>query len=144
MHKATGRQVPLDEAWELPSENRWDRADENLERKEAIAAVESGDVRFVPESWSKTYFEWMHNIQDWCISRQLWWGHRIPAWYDHRGEIYVGQVHHEPYHAYDAVVDEMADRLLAAADLPPANRPPDLAHYSPGVDVEVFNVERSQ
>jgi valyl-tRNA synthetase len=59
--------------------------------KAAIAAVESGDVRFVPENWSKTYFEWMHNIQDWCISRQLWWGHRIPAWYDHRGEIYVGR-----------------------------------------------------
>ena len=45
----------------------------------AIAAVEEGRVRFVPESWSKTYFEWMHNIQDWCISRQLWWGHRIPG-----------------------------------------------------------------
>ncbi|MGD8339649.1 MAG: valine--tRNA ligase [Gammaproteobacteria bacterium] len=57
----------------------------------AIDAVESGAIRFVPENWSKTYFEWMRNIQDWCISRQLWWGHRIPAWYDHRGEIYVGR-----------------------------------------------------
>jgi len=56
----------------------------------AIAAVENGDIRFVPENWSKTYFDWMHNIQDWCISRQLWWGHRIPAWYDESGEIYVG------------------------------------------------------
>jgi valyl-tRNA synthetase len=56
----------------------------------AIAAVENGDIRFVPENWSKTYFEWMHNIQDWCISRQLWWGHRIPAWYDDDGSIYVG------------------------------------------------------
>jgi valyl-tRNA synthetase len=55
------------------------------------AIVESGQIRFVPDSWSKTYFEWMRNIQDWCISRQLWWGHRIPAWYDHRGEIYVGR-----------------------------------------------------
>ncbi len=57
----------------------------------AIAAVENGDIRFVPENWSKTYFEWMYNIQDWCISRQLWWGHRIPAWYDDDGNIYVGR-----------------------------------------------------
>jgi valyl-tRNA synthetase len=61
--------------------------------KPAIEAVESGRIRFVPDSWSKTYFEWMHNIQDWCISRQLWWGHRIPAWYDDEGNVYVG--HHE-------------------------------------------------
>ena len=47
----------------------------------AIEAVENGDIRFVPRHWEKTYFEWMRNIQDWCISRQLWWGHRIPAWY---------------------------------------------------------------
>ena len=58
--------------------------------KPAIEAVESGKLRFVPENWSKTYFEWMHNIQDWCISRQLWWGHRIPAWYDAEDNIYVG------------------------------------------------------
>ena len=57
--------------------------------KPAIEAVESGQVRFVPENWSKTYFDWMHNIQDWCISRQLWWGHRIPAWYDDEGNVYV-------------------------------------------------------
>jgi valyl-tRNA synthetase len=57
----------------------------------AIEAVESGRIRFVPENWSKTYFDWMHNIQDWCISRQLWWGHRIPAWYDAEGNIYVGR-----------------------------------------------------
>jgi valyl-tRNA synthetase len=49
--------------------------------EEAIAAVEDGRTRFIPETWSKTYFEWMRNIHDWCISRQLWWGHRIPAWY---------------------------------------------------------------
>ena len=55
----------------------------------AIAAVENGDIRFVPENWSKTYFEWMYNIQDWCISRQLWWGHRVPAWYDDEGNVYV-------------------------------------------------------
>ncbi len=57
----------------------------------AIAAVEQGRTRFVPESWSRTYFEWMRNIRDWCVSRQLWWGHRIPAWYDARGNVYVGR-----------------------------------------------------
>ena len=58
--------------------------------KPAIAAVENGDIRFVPENWSKTYFDWMHRIEDWCISRQLWWGHRIPAWYAPDGTIHVG------------------------------------------------------
>jgi valyl-tRNA synthetase len=58
----------------------------------AIQAVEDGRIRFVPENWSKTYFEWMRNIRDWCISRQLWWGHRIPAWYCQRcGEINVAR-----------------------------------------------------
>ncbi len=55
----------------------------------AIAAVEQGRTKFVPENWSKTYFEWMRNIQPWCISRQLWWGHRIPAWYGPDGHIFV-------------------------------------------------------
>ena len=57
----------------------------------AIEAVESGAIRFVPGNWENTYFEWMRNIQDWCISRQIWWGHRIPAWYDEAGNIYVGR-----------------------------------------------------
>lgn len=57
----------------------------------AIAAVEKGEVKFIPENWSKTYFQWLNNIEDWCISRQLWWGHRIPAWHDDKGNIYVGQ-----------------------------------------------------
>ena len=57
----------------------------------AIRAVENGDIEFVPKNWNKTYFEWMRNLQDWCISRQLWWGHRIPAWYDAQGTIYVGR-----------------------------------------------------
>ena len=55
----------------------------------AIDAVKNGDIRFVPENWNKTYFNWMDNIQDWCISRQIWWGHRIPAWYDANGNIFV-------------------------------------------------------
>ena len=57
--------------------------------KPAIDAVKNGDIRFVPENWSKTYFNWMENIEDWCISRQIWWGHRIPAWYDKNGKIFV-------------------------------------------------------
>jgi valyl-tRNA synthetase len=61
----------------------------------AIAAVERGAVRFVPENWSAVYFEWMRNIKDWCISRQLWWGHRIPAWYDALGRCYVGRTEAE-------------------------------------------------
>ncbi|MDZ4728655.1 MAG: valine--tRNA ligase [Xanthomonadales bacterium] len=58
--------------------------------KPAIAAVEDGRIQFVPANWSRTYFDWMHRIEDWCISRQLWWGHRIPAWYDADGNIHVG------------------------------------------------------
>ncbi|HTY92266.1 MAG TPA: valine--tRNA ligase [Steroidobacteraceae bacterium] len=58
--------------------------------EDAVAAVRDGRTRFVPENWSRTYFEWMKNIHDWCISRQLWWGHRIPAWYDGAGGVYVG------------------------------------------------------
>jgi valyl-tRNA synthetase len=57
----------------------------------AIEAVRNGEIRFVPGGWSKTYFQWLENIQDWCISRQLWWGHRIPAWYDEAGNVYVGR-----------------------------------------------------
>ncbi len=58
--------------------------------KPAIEAVKKGEIRFIPENWNKTYFQWMENIEDWCISRQLWWGHRIPAWYDSQGRVYVG------------------------------------------------------
>jgi valyl-tRNA synthetase len=57
----------------------------------AIKAVESGETRFVPDNWSKTYFEWLRNIQPWCISRQLWWGHQIPAWYGPDGEVFVAE-----------------------------------------------------
>ena len=57
----------------------------------AKKAVDSGAVRFIPENWVNTYNQWMNNIQDWCISRQLWWGHQIPAWYDHEGNVYVAR-----------------------------------------------------
>ena len=57
----------------------------------ALDAVRSGEIKFVPENWATTYTQWLDNIQDWCISRQLWWGHRIPAWYDEAGHIFVGE-----------------------------------------------------
>ena len=59
--------------------------------QKAIDAVANGDVKFVPENWVNTYNQWMNNIQDWCISRQLWWGHQIPAWYDEEGNVYVAR-----------------------------------------------------
>ena len=61
--------------------NQWYVAVESL-AKPAIEAVENGDIEFVPKNWENTYFSWMRDLQDWCISRQLWWGHRIPAWFD--------------------------------------------------------------
>jgi len=73
----------------------------------AIEAVENGRIRFVPDNWKNTYYEWMRNIQDWCISRQIWWGHRIPAWYDDEGSIYVGRSE-----------DEVRARHGLAADYP--------------------------
>ena len=75
--------------------------------KPAIEAVEEGRIRFVPENWSKTYFDWMYNIQDWCISRQLWWGHRIPAWYDADGRVYVGDSEEDVRQKHD-----LGDRVL--------------------------------
>jgi valyl-tRNA synthetase len=61
----------------------------------AIEAVRSGGTRFVPQNWEKTYFEWMENIQPWCVSRQLWWGHQIPAWYGPDGKVFVGETEDE-------------------------------------------------
>jgi len=69
----------------------------------AIEAVESGRIKFVPDNYKNMYFSWMNDIQDWCISRQLWWGHRIPAWYDESGKVYVGKT---------------ADIVIAKYDLP--------------------------
>jgi len=73
--------------------------------KVAIEAVETGKIKFVPENWSKTYYEWMYNIQDWCISRQLWWGHRIPAWYDGDNNIYVGRNENEVRQKHELSAD---------------------------------------
>jgi valyl-tRNA synthetase len=61
----------------------------------AIKAVEEGRIRFVPKYWESTYFEWLRNIEPWCISRQLWWGHQIPAWYGPDGEIFVAMTEEE-------------------------------------------------
>ncbi|WP_165310211.1 valine--tRNA ligase [Vibrio ziniensis] len=63
--------------------------------KPAVEAVENGDIQFVPKQYENMYFSWMRDIQDWCISRQLWWGHRIPAWYDAQGNVYVGRTEEE-------------------------------------------------
>jgi valyl-tRNA synthetase len=71
----------------------------------AIAAVEAGRIRFVPDNWKNTYYEWMRNIQDWCISRQIWWGHRIPAWYDKEGNVYVGRSEDEVRRRHDLPPD---------------------------------------
>ncbi|SUH68014.1 valyl-tRNA synthetase [Salmonella enterica subsp. enterica serovar Madelia] len=63
--------------------------------KPAVEAVENGDIQFVPKQYENMYFSWMRDIQDWCISRQLWWGHRIPAWYDNDSNVYVGRTEDE-------------------------------------------------
>ena len=68
---------------------------------EAIRVVEQNETEFIPKNWENTYFNWMNEIQDWCISRQLWWGHRIPAWYDSKGEIYVGKTEEEIREKFD-------------------------------------------
>ena len=70
--------------------------------QKAIDAVHSGQVSFVPENWVNTYDQWMNNIQDWCISRQLWWGHQIPAWYDEEGKVYVAKSEAEAQAQADA------------------------------------------
>ncbi|MHC9085616.1 valine--tRNA ligase [Luteimonas sp. RIT-PG2_3] len=73
--------------------------------KRGMALVESGEVKFVPPNWTSTYRHWMENIQDWCISRQLWWGHRIPAWYDVDGKTYVGRSEAEVRAKYSVSAD---------------------------------------
>jgi valyl-tRNA synthetase len=128
----------------------------------AIAAVESGRVRFVPENWDKTYFQWMRNIQDWCISRQLWWGHRIPAWYDQDGRIYVArseaeaQAQAHAHHGREVPLrqdDDVLDTWFSSALWPFSTqgwpqRTPDLARFYPtsvlvtGFDIIFFWVAR--
>ncbi|ARB47018.1 valine--tRNA ligase [Alloalcanivorax xenomutans] len=80
--------------------DQWFVAVESL-AKPAIEAVENGDIQFVPKNYENMYFSWMRDLQDWCISRQLWWGHRIPAWYDEDGNVYVGRSEEEVRAAHD-------------------------------------------
>ncbi|AFT71948.1 Valyl-tRNA synthetase [Alloalcanivorax dieselolei B5] len=80
--------------------DQWFVAVESL-AKPAIQAVENGDIQFVPKNYENMYFSWMRDLQDWCISRQLWWGHRIPAWYDEDGKVYVGRSEEEVRTAHD-------------------------------------------
>ena len=84
-----------------------------------LDAVARGEVRFVPENWTNTYNQWLTNIQDWCISRQLWWGHRIPAWYDGEGNAYVARTQAEAQAQYDQVLAEriQAGENVTAAEL---------------------------
>ena len=74
--------------------DQWFMSMEGL-AKQGLAAVDSGELKFVPENWTTTYRQWLENIQDWCVSRQLWWGHRIPAWYDTDGNFYVAHTEEE-------------------------------------------------
>jgi len=77
----------------------------------AIKAVENGDIEFIPKNYENNYFAWMRDIQDWCISRQQWWGHRIPAWYDSTGKVYVGRSEEEVRSKYD-----LANELTLSQD----------------------------
>nr|ART36788.1 D429 [uncultured bacterium] len=130
--------------------------------KPAIAAVESGQTVFVPRNWEKTYFEWMNNIQPWCISRQLWWGHQIPAWYAPDGEIFVAASEAEAYSAarakFGADVELLRDEdvldtwfssaLWPFSTLGWPEETPELARYYPtdvlvtGFDIIFFWVAR--
>ena len=90
--------------------NQWYVATKSLAGP-AIKAVEDGQIQFVPKNWENTYYAWMRDIQDWCISRQLWWGHRIPAWYDEQENIYVGRSEAEVRAKY-----KLADTLALRQD----------------------------
>ena len=79
----------------------------------AIKAVETGETKIIPESWTKTYFHWMTNIRDWCVSRQLWWGHRIPAWYAPTGEVFVAR---DEAAAYAAARSALGEGVTLAQD----------------------------
>lgn len=126
----------------------------------AIQAVEKGDIRFIPENWNKTYYQWMHNIEDWCISRQLWWGHRIPVWYDQDGKPYAGHTEQAVREKYQLAADvqliqdeDVLDTWFSSALWPFSslgwpNQTPELTQFFPtsvlvtGFDIIFFWVAR--
>jgi valyl-tRNA synthetase len=119
--------------------------------KQAITAVETGETKFVPANWDKTYFEWMRNIQPWCISRQLWWGHQIPAWYDDAGKFYVAETEVEAQAQAGAGVkltrdEDVLDTWFSSALWPfstlgwPDETPELKRHYKTDVLVTGFDI----
>jgi valyl-tRNA synthetase len=126
--------------------------------KQALEAVEKGDVKFFPAHWTSTYNHWLENIQDWCISRQLWWGHQIPAWHDEKGNIYVARSEEEVRKKYgiatslqrdpDVLDTWFSSQLVPFSSLGWPDKAPDLDRYLPssvlvtGFDIIFFWVAR--
>ncbi len=126
--------------------------------KKGLEAVAKGDVKFFPEHWSSTYNHWLENIQDWCISRQLWWGHQIPAWYDEAGSVFVGRSEKEILEKHkpkgklrrdpDVLDTWFSSQLVPFSSLGWPDRTPDLERYLPssvlvtGFDIIFFWVAR--
>jgi valyl-tRNA synthetase len=127
----------------------------------ALDVVRNGEIKFVPENWSTTYYQWLENIQDWCISRQLWWGHQIPAWYGDNGEIFVAKTEEEARaeateKGYTGALkrdDDVLDTWFSSALVPFSslgwpNETPELKHFLPssvlvtGFDIIFFWVAR--
>ncbi|MBZ9559513.1 MULTISPECIES: valine--tRNA ligase [unclassified Modicisalibacter] len=139
--------------------DQWFVAVETL-AKPAIEAVENGDIQFVPKNYENMYFAWMRDLQDWCISRQLWWGHRIPAWYDAEGKVYVGRTEAEVRDKHGLAADialtqdeDVLDTWFSAglwtfATLGWPEKTPELATFHPtsvlvtGFDIIFFWVAR--
>ena len=139
--------------------DQWYVAVQELARP-AIEAVKNGDIEFVPKNWENTYFEWMNNLQDWCISRQIWWGHRIPAWYDEAGNVFVARSEEEVRTQYklDSSIKLMQDEdvldtwfssaLWTFSTLGWPEKTPELAKFHPtsvlvtGFDIIFFWVAR--
>ena len=127
----------------------------------ALSAVNSGEIRLIPENWNSTYNHWLENIQDWCISRQLWWGHQIPAWYGEQGEVFVARTEADAQAQAKAAgytgalrrEDDVLDTWFSSALVPFSSlgwpeETPDLSHFLPssvlvtGYDIIFFWVAR--